>query len=208
VVIECEALRDTNGVVSTLAVIGGCLTLLFLFLFSFWLASRHSKFAHSAAVCLWVIIGLVFFFMLYQVIRDFESEHVSPDTWIMIVILAALIPAAFIRRIKSSRRRAELRRRATGLAAGRIMQVIGETHLDRDGDLVTDYHALIQYAVDDVPYETRADIYKLTMRRFGKKALVGQEIPVHYNPADPGDAFVNRIDRHFFDPGSSERTEA
>ena len=198
-IVEYNALPASAPVASTLAVIGGCLALAGLFLLSYWFAARRSRPAHVIAVGLWIIIGIVAFFMAYQVFRDFETRNVTRDTWITVVILLALIPAAFIRRILSVRRGTAFRRRATGLAEGRILQLVGETRLDRDEDLVTDYHARIEYTVNDVPYETRADIAKITMRRFGKKAFVGQKIPVHYDPDNPGSAFCDRIDRHFFD---------
>ena len=198
-VVEYGALPASAPVASTLAVIGGCLALTGLFLLSYWFAAYRSRPAHVIAVGLWIVIGVVAFFMAYQVIRDFETRNVTRDTWITAVILLALIPAAFVRRIRSTRSSTAFRRRATGLAEGRILQLIGETRLDRDEDLVTDYHARVEYTVNDVAYETRADIAKITMRRFGKKAFVGQKIPVHYNPDSPADAYTDRIDRHFFD---------
>ena len=198
-VVEYGALPASAPVASTLAVIGGCLALTGLFLLSYWFAAHRSRPAHVIAVGLWIVIGVVAFFMAYQVIRDFETRNVTRDTWITAVILLALIPAAFVRRIRSTRSSTAFRRRATGLAEGRILQLIGETRLDRDEDLVTDYHARVEYTVNDVAYETRADIAKITMRRFGKKAFVGQKIPVHYNPDSPADAYTDRIDRHFFD---------
>ena len=197
--IEYSALPASGTLASTLSVIAGCLTLVYLFLLSFWLAAHRSRAAHVFAVGLWIVIGLIAFFMLCQVFRDFEIRQVTRDTWITIVILAALIPAAFVKKILASRRRASSRRRTSALASGRIVQLIGETHLDRDDDPVTDYHARVEYTVNDVLYETRADIYKITMRRFGRDAFVGREIPVHYNPDNPAEAFVSRIDRHFFD---------
>ena len=199
VVVEYDALPASAPVASTLAVIGGCLALAGLFLLSYWFAARRSRPAHVIAVGLWIAIGVVAFFMAYQVIRDFETRNVTQDTWITIVILLALIPAAFIHRILSARSGTAFRRRATGLAEGRILQLVGETRLDQYDDLVTDYHARIEYEVDGIPYETRAAIAKITMRRFGKKAFVGQKIPVHYDPDCPADAFADRIDRHFFD---------
>ena len=199
VIVEYDALPASVPVASTLAVIGGCLALAGLFLLSYWFAARRSRPAHVIAVGLWIVIGVVAFFMAYQVIRDFETRNVTRDTWITVVILLALVPAAFIRRILSSRRGTAFRRRATGLAEGRILQLVGETRLDRDDDLVTSYHARVGYEVNGVPYEIRAHIAKITMRRFGKKAFVGQKIPVHYDPDSPADAFADRIDRHFFD---------
>lgn len=207
-VIECEALAGTEGLVSILTAAAGCLLLVFLFLFSFWLAApQRSKLAHSTAVVLWVITGLIAVFMLYRVYRDFEVRRASADTWITLMILIALIPAAFSPKILAGRRRKAARLRATGVAEGRIMQVIGETHLDRDDDLVTKYYAIVQYTVDDVSYETRADIYKLTMRWLGKKALVGKAIPVYYDPDNPAAAYANRIDRRFSDRQKEEEQE-
>ena len=207
VLIEYSALPASGTLASTLSVIAGCLTLVYLFLLSFWLAAHRSRTAHVFAVGLWIIIGLIAFFMLCQVLRDFEIRQVTRDTWITIVILTALVPAAFVKKILSARRRAFSHRRTSALTSGRIVQLIGETHLDRDDDQVTKYHARVEYTVDDVPYETRADIYKITMRRFGKEAFVGREIPVHYNPDYPSEAFVNRIDRHFFDDLTEDKQE-
>ncbi len=199
-IVEYEALlNDPDGPSSTLAVIGGCLALVLLFLLSFWFSSSQVKTAHAAAVVLWVVIGFIFVFMLYRVVRDFESRTVSVNTWITAVILAALVPAAFSRRISSSARRKRFRRSAEGLAEGKILQIIGETRLDLDGDPVTGYHALIRYTVGGVDYETRADISALTWRWFGKEAFIGQDIPVHYDPENPRHAYADRIDRHFFD---------
>ena len=198
-VVEYDALPASAPLASTLAVIGGCLALAGLFLLSYWFAARRSRPAHVIAVGLWIVIGIVAFFMAYQILRDFETRNVTRDTWITVVILLALIPAAFIHRILSARRGTAFRRRATGLAEGRILQIVGETRLDRDEDLVTDYHARVEYTVNGVSYETRADIAKITMRRFGKKAFVGQKIPVHYDPDSPASAYTDRIDRHFFD---------
>ena len=87
------------------------------------------------------------------------------------------------------------------------MQIIGETSLDLDGDPVTRNHVRIQYTVEDRVYETRADISRFTTRRFGKEAFVGREVPVFYDPADPSDAFADRIDRHFFDQDRQESRE-
>ena len=198
-VVEYDALPASAPLASTLAVIGGCLALAGLFLLSYWFAARRSRPAHVIAVGLWIVIGIVAFFMAYQILRDFETRNVTRDTWITVVILLALIPAAFIHRILSARRGTAFRRRATGLAEGRILQIVGETRLDRDEDLVTDYHARVEYTVNGVSYETRTDIAKITMRRFGKKAFVGQKIPVHYDPDSPASAYTDRIDRHFFD---------
>ena len=79
---------------------------------------------------------------------------------------------------------------------------MGETHLDMDDDPVTLCHALIEYAVDDKLYETRADISRYMIRRFGRDAFIGREVPVFYDPAEPEGAYANRIDKHFFDEES------
>ena len=194
----------SDPLASTLAITGGCLLLIHLFLFSYWLAARPSRAAHVFAVGLWIIIGALAFFMLAGVIRDFEIRQVNRDTWISIAILVALIPAAFFHRIRASLRRRAFRRRAACVADGVITQLVGETRLDRDDDPVTKYHALIEYTVDGVSYETRADIRKFTMRLLGKEALVGHEIPVHYDPACPADAYTDRINRHFLDPAEDK----
>ena len=213
VIVESEALLNHRGPSSTLAVIGGCLALAALFMFSFQLASYHNKFAHSTAVVLWVIIGFAFAFMAYSVARDIEANIVSADTWITAVILVALIPAAFSRRILASFRAGAERRRATAVAEGRIVQMVGETRLDRDNDLVTDYYARVQYTVDGVDYETHADISKAAMRLYGRKAFTGREIPVYYEPENPAHAYTRRVDRRFLiqsrknDPPEEENAE-
>ena len=197
--IEYEALPRSLSLASTLAVVEGCLMLAFLFLLSYWFASRRSRPAHTIAVGLWIIIGIIAFFMLYRILRDFEIGHVDLDTWITLGILLALFPAAFVYRIRSSFRRKAARRRATGLVNGQIIQILGETRLDRDDEPVTDYHARVRYTVDGVAYETNAEISGFSIRKFGRKTFIGQELPVYFDPADPSCAFTNRIDRHFFD---------
>ena len=203
-VIENEALPGNDPLTSTLTVIGGCLLLALLFLLSYWFADRRSRPAHVIVVGLWITIAVMAFFMAIQVIRDIEVRQVTQDTWISIVILIALVPAAFSRRIISSVRDAELRRRATGLARGEIVQVIGETHLDLDDDLVTDYHVRIEYTVDGALYETKADITRSAIRKYGRDLFIGQEVPVHYEPEAPEKTITDRIDRHFFDPDKKE----
>ena len=199
-----EALRGFYEQTYILGLLGGCLAFTFLFLLSYWLAARRSRAAHVFAVGLWIIIGIIAFFMVYQVIRDIESNRVTLDTWLNILILLALIPAALARRILSARRRKAFLRRASALAGGRIVQLVGETRLDRDEDLVTDYHARVAYEVDGVPYETRADIRKMTMRYYGKQAFIGRPVPVHYDPANPADAWAPRIDRRLLETEEEE----
>ena len=110
------------------------------------------------------------------------------------MLLAAAAP-----RLHSAYRVHTLHRRASGLATGTLTRIIGETHLDMDGDPVTNEYALIRYEADGAAYETRAEISRYAVRRFGKDAFTGREIPVFYDPADPAGAFADRIDRHFFD---------
>lgn len=205
VIIEYEALPGENRLTSVLAVIGGCLVMAVLFLLSFWLASRRSKPALSAAVVLRVLIGIIAFFMILQVIQDFKNGHAGADTWICVIMLLSVFPLAYIRRILAACSRRAALRRATGLAPGRIIRMIGETHLDHDDEPVTDYHARIQYSVDGILYETRAGISGFTLRRFGRESFIGREIPVRYDPENPGIAYTNRIDRHFFDKTEGNR---
>ena len=197
--IAYAALPGYTEQASTLAVIGGCLTLVSLFLFSFHLASRRSRPAHAFAVLLWLVIGTIAFFMAYRIFEDVRIRRVNQDTWITALVLLALIPVPFARRIRYAVRLAAAQRRASCPAAGRITQVVGETFLDRDGDPFTHYTARIRYTVDGVPYETDAEITGSALRKYGRKAFVGQEINVCYNPDDPADAFARRIDRKFFD---------
>jgi len=199
VAVEYESLLNTYGPTSTLAVIGGCLALAALLLYSFWFASRKGTAAHLTALVIWVIIGFVFVFMVYRVWRDIESKTAGIDTWIILAVLLALIPASFSPLIRSSSLRKKARLRAVGLTEGKIIQIVGETHLDRSDESVTENHARIRYTVGNTEYETKADISKITTRWFGRKAFVGQTVSVHYNPDDPKEAYVNRIDRHFFD---------
>ena len=206
--IQYEALPGYYILSGTLAVICGCLILILMFLLSYWFAARRSRYAHVIAVGLWITIGLLAFSMIYHIARDIEARSVSRDTWINISVVFALILGAFGHQIHTSLQRSVSHRRATGMTTGKIVQIIGETHLDLDDDPVTDYYARIQYTVENIPYETRADIYELTVRRFGKKAFVGREITVHYDPLHPDNAFVNRIDRHLLDqPGSDSGQE-
>ena len=203
--IEHYALPASHPLASTLAVIGGCLTLVCLLLLSFWLASCPSRPAHVIAVGLRIIVGLTLFFMAYQVIRDFESRRVTRDTWITIGVMIATVLGRCSARILAAFRTRALHRRASGLAAGTIVQVVGETRLDRDDDLVTRYLVRIQYAVDGSLYEIRAGIRGFTMRRYGRDAFVGREVPVFYDPADPACAFTVRIDRSILeDPSDSD----
>ncbi len=203
-VIAYEALPHSEPAASTLAIIAGCLAIAFLYLLSFWFASRRSRPGRVIAVGLWIIIGVISFFILYQAIRDIEIRNVTRDTWISFVILAGIAVAAFSRKIISSARRSRLRNSATAETEGVILQILGETHLDMDEDAVTDYHARVQYEVGGTVYETRTVIAKITWRRFGKKAFVGQKIPVYYDPDDPANAYTDRIDRHFFDSPSAD----
>ena len=207
VFIEHDALPGYASLASTLALIAGFLVLMCLLLPSFWLAAHNTRLTRVIAVGLRIAVGVILFFMAYQIIRDFEIENVTRDTWITIGILVVTVLTRFSPRILSAVRRRKAEDRATGLTEGRIVQIIGETHLDLDDDPVTRQHARIQYTVDGVPYETRADVTGFTVRRFGKAAFIGRKIDVYYNPADPADAHVSRIDRHFFDENPEQSPE-
>lgn len=205
VIIESEAFPAVYPLVSTLAVIGGVFTLAALFLISFWLAARRARAAHTAAVVIWVVLFLVFCAMCYQVIRDIESRSERPDTWIILATIILMLLTACSPSLLTAARRSASRRRKTGLAEGKITQIIGETRLDMDGDPSTRNYARIQYTVSGIPYETRADISRITTRRFGKEAFTGKAVPVHYDPSDPSEAFASRIDRHIFDQDADEK---
>ena len=197
--IQCGALPGFSALVSALAMVIGFLVMTVMLMLSFWLASLQSRAAHVIAVGLRIIVGISLFLLACRIYRDIESRNVTADTWISGAILIAVILIRNTpRRYASFTRSASLRRK-TGLAEGRIVQIIGETYLDRDGDPVTPYHARIQYTVNDVPYETRADISHYTTRKYGRDAFIGRKIPVCYDPEDPADAFVKKIDKHIFD---------
>ena len=205
--VEQEALPAYDPLASSLALIAGSLALACLLLLSFWFAARRSRPAHAVAAGIRITLGIILFFMAWRVLRAIEIGSVTPDTWLTLGFMAALLLGWCSPRILAACRRKKARRRKTGLAAGTIVQIIGETSLDLDGDPVTRNHVRIQYTVEDRVYETRADISRFTTRRFGKEAFVGREVPVFYDPADPSDAFADRIDRHFFDQDRQESRE-
>ena len=211
VIILQEALPPIHAMTSALITSGAFLTLLYAMLLYFWFASRTTKFEHALAVLIRVLLDLLLVYMVYRIARDFESKLVSPDTWIAVGYLVMLIVGFSTPKILAAYRRSVSLRRKTGRAEGRIIQIVGETHLDRDDDAVTENHARIRYAVDGVQYETRAEISRYTTRKFGRKAFIGQEVTVCYLPENPGDAYADRIDRHFFDNRplnpSAEETE-
>ena len=199
VIILYEALPVSSTLKPGLADIGGVLVLAALLLFSFWFAKRPSRPAHALAVGLRVLYWAILFAMGWQIIREIEVRNVTANTWITAGILAAGIPAFFAPKIIAAIRRRSACRKADHVAIGRIYQIIGETHLDMDGDPVTLDYALIRYETDGALYETRAEISRYAVRKFGREAFTGREIPVFYDPADPAAAFADRIDRHFLD---------
>ena len=194
-----NALPVRNTLRPTLAAIGGMLALAALLLLSFWFAARPSRPAHALAVALKILYGILLFFMAWQVLRDIEIRAVTADTWITAGILIAGIAAFNAPKIVSAVRRREARQRSNHVAIGKIYQIMGETHLDLDGDPVTQDHALIRYEAEGGVYETRADISRSVVRWFGKDVFIGRDIPVFYDPANPASAYADRIDRHFFD---------
>lgn len=183
-----------------MAALGGFLAMLSLLLFSFWFAARPSRPAHVVAVGFRIAVGLILFFMACQIVRDIEVRQVTRYTWITAAILVLTVLVRCAPRITAAFRRSGSRRRAAGLASGRIEQIIGETRLDLDGDPVTLYHARVRYSVNDTEYETKADITLHTIRKYGKAAFVGRLIPVWYNPDDPADAFTDKIEKPLPDP--------
>ena len=198
--IQYEALPTASALRATMAMVCGCFALLFMLVLSHWLAShRGSKGALAIAVGLRIAYGVVLFFALCQILRDFEIRHATGDTWLTIGIVIVMLLAAAAPKLYKAYRRAALHRRATGLATGTLTRIIGETHLDLDDDPVTLFHCTIRYTVDDVPYETHADATRFTLRRYGKENFLGRKIPVFYDPADPASAYVNKIDRHVLD---------
>ncbi len=207
VFVEHDALPGYASLTSTLALVAGFLVLMCLLLPSFWLATHNTRLTRVIAVGLRIAVGVILFFMAYQIIRDFEIENVTRDTWITLGILIVTILVRFTPRICSAVRRRKAEDRATGLTDGRIVQILGETHLDRDDDPVTLQHVRVQYAVDGIPYETKGEITHYAIWKFGKAALVGKTIPVYYNPANPADAYVSRIDRRFFDENPEQPAE-
>ena len=198
-IIRYETLPVYSETRPPLALFAGVLAMAFLLLLSFWLAGLRSRPAHVFAVGLWIIYIIILMLLAWQVYRDISVRVVTRDTWITLGILAVGIVAINGRKILSACRRRAAYRRANHVAMGRIYQIMGETHLDRDDDPVTLCHALIEYAVDDRLYETRTDISRYMIRRYGRDAFIGREIPVFYDPAEPEGAYANRIDKHFFD---------
>ena len=199
VIVEYFALPGDHALTSPLADIAGVLVMTCLLLFSFRLAALRSRPAHVFAVGIRLILGLALLGMAYRIVRDIEGGNVAADTWITAGFLPAFIAGFNARRIGAAARRAALRRRATGLTAGWIEQVVGETRLDMDGDPETRSYARVRYMLDDVLYEIRADVSPSLVYRRGKGEFVGREVPVRYDPINPADAVVDRIDKRFID---------
>ena len=131
---QAEALLDNDAMSSVLTMAGGLLVLLLSILFYFWLASCHSKAAHMTAVIIRVMLDITLCIMAYRIWRDIETGISDADTWttagvILMILLGFQLPG-----IVRAVRRSASRRRATGMAEGRILQIVGETRLDRDGD--------------------------------------------------------------------------
>ena len=194
-VIQYTGLPGGHPLMPTLAIVIAVLALVILLLLERWFTFRPSKPAHAAAVVIRVLLGIIVTGMVFQVLVDIENGIATVDTWILTGIIIALIVAFFAHRIRVSARRSATRRRESALVSGKVVQIIGETHLDLDGDPVTEYLARVEYAIDEIPYEARADIDLKTIRKYGKDAFVGRAVPVYYNPADPAEAFVNKLDK-------------
>lgn len=198
---EHLSLPVIHPLTSVLAIIICSLALLLMLLTSSWLAEKKTfKPALLAALTLRVLYWVFLCILVYQIFRDWEVGEVTLDTWIYLAVIIVFIIAFFLPRILASHRRKAARKKAAGTAGGRIVQIIGETHLDRDDDLVTEYLARVHYTVNDIVYETRACVTRYAVRRFGREKLLDWVVPVHYNPANPADAYVDRIDRRVFTP--------
>lgn len=203
-IVEAEALLDNDAMSSVLTMAGGLLVLLLSILFYFWLASCHSKAAHMTAVIIRVMLDITLCIMAYRIWRDIETGISDADTWttagvILMILLGFQLPG-----IVRAVRRSASRRRATGMAEGRILQIVGETRLDRDGDSVTSNVAYIHYTVDGTDYETRADISRFTTRLHGKDTFVGHKIPVFYHPDNPSETYIRRISKRMLIPEPEE----
>ena len=199
VLIEQEALPGSGTLAPTLAIICGFLALLSMLLFSFWLAAHNTRVTRVFAVGLRIIVGICLFFMAAQILRDIEIRHVTRDTWITGAILVIIILVRLSPRIIAAVRRSVLARRATGTTSGRIRQIVGETQFDLDGDAGTVYLVHVQYTVGGIAYELSADIAPQTIRRFGRDAFIGLEVPVWYDPANPANAYTTRIDKQLLE---------
>ena len=113
-IVEAEALLDNDAMSSVLTMAGGLLVLLLSILFYFWLASRHSKAGHSAAVFIRIMLDITLCVMAYRIWRDIETGISDADTWttagvILMILLGFQLPG-IIRAV----RRSASRRRATG----------------------------------------------------------------------------------------------
>lgn len=202
-----EALPPGHAYASLLAFLSFSFGMVSLLLFSFWLSSRGSKPALAVSVTIRIVLIALLFFMAWQVMEDVRTRNAAPGTWLTLGFVVAMIVAFNGRKIHAACRRHVLRRRQSGVAAGRIIQVFGETYLERDGDLANRYYVLIRYSVGDVPYETRAEIRRFTMRKYGRESFIGLEVPVFYDPSDPACAFVQRIDRHILENHAAGQQE-
>ena len=203
-VIEYEAVPKNSPLASTLAIVAGYLAAASMLLLSFRLAVVKNRAAHVVAVGIWILVGLALCAMAYQVIREIEIGRVNQDTWISLGSMAAFSLGLCAPLIRRGLRRRASRKRKTALAEGIIVQIIGETYLDDEGDAVTPYFARILYEVEGVTHETRAPIYRIVARRYGKGAFLGRTVPVWYEPADPDQVYVKRIDRHVLETDSRE----
>ena len=209
--IEHEALPGYEALAPTLATIGGYFAMASMILMSYWFAARKSRPAHVMAVGLWIVIGAILCAMAYRIFRDIECRIVSLDTWITLGSLIVFLLGLFTPHLCSALRRNARRRRASAVAEGRIVQIIGETSLDLDDDPVVSQVARVQFTVNDTVYETRAKISEFLIRKYGKEPFIGQKLPVAYDPADPSSAYPNQIDRHVLEArpeDSSRETEA
>ncbi len=206
-VIQNEAVAGVKALTSTLSILVVYLAMTCLLLLSFWLATREARPPHGIAVAIWILLWVVLVAMAYRVVRDIESGLASLDTWITLGSMVILILGIFARRIRKALQRAKARRRRTGLTEGHIAQIIGETYFNSDDELATRYFARVQYTAEGVLHETRVRISWLLIRQYTREGLVGRMILVRYDPADPADAYVERIDRRVLEQGGQREAD-
>ena len=194
-----ESLPQYDELKPAIAAVCGLVLLVSLLLFSFWFAARNTKVSRVIAVGLRIIVGVVLALMVFQIYRDIEIRRVTRDTWMTGAVLVLTILVRFSPRIIAAVRRSVSVRRATALTDGKISRIVGETHLDLDGDAATVLLVHVQYTADGVPYEICADISPQTVRKYGKEAFIGLRVPVWYDPANPAGAYTTRIDKQLLE---------
>lgn len=206
-ILEQEALPGDGAMAPVLSFINIALGMLALLVFSFWLASLPYRPAHAVAVTIRAVVGVGLFLCAWQVVRQFECGQVTLETGLTIAFIIAMIVAFNSRKLIALHNRNKERRRKTGRADGLTVQVFGESFLDREEELDSRYYAIVEYTVDGKEYETRADISRYALKHFGRKAFIGLEVDVFYDPSDPADTYVKKLNQYIFDSQPKEDPE-